>query len=568
MSSEKLDIYSRYKNKWLLYSVLSIIILSLYNLVISWTLQVIIDIISGVSKIGFLTVVYISIVSFIVFISAYLVYRIARPKYLQSVMLNYKQSIFDNLINKQISSFCKENTGRYLSIYSNDLAKIEENYFDSTLEVIDLSVSFIGAIILMLWYSPIMTVCAFILAFLPILASLTNTQKLIESENEVSDANSNFITLLKDILLGFSLIKSFKAENEIKLLFNQNIKINETVKYQLRYLEETINILGTASSVMMRIGIFLIGAFLSLNNENITPGMVLLFLQLMNYIISPIEKFPALIAKRRAALMLMDKISNDIEKKQNEYNEISIDKLFNGVFIENLFIEIEKNVVINNLNINFEINKKYAIVGSTASGKSTLLHSIMGNYPRYKGSIKFDDQELSNISSDSIFDILTLVQQEVFIFNDTILNNITMYKTFETSKIKFAIEYSGLKNVIDKKGGNYLCGENGSKLSGGERQRISIARALLKGSQFLLLDEITSSLDKATSFDIINSILNIKDLGIISVTHRLEENILNKYDEIIVINNGNIVEQGSFSELLLKKSYFYSLYYINKLKQE
>ena len=135
-----------------------------------------------------------------------------------------------------------------------------------------------------------------------------------------------------------------------------------------------------------------------------------------------------------------------------------------------------------------------------------------------------------------------------------------MFKNFDDEKVNDAVKISGLEELIELKGMDYMCGEGGRGLSGGERQRLSIARCLLQGTSVLLLDEVTASLDAATAFEVTSSILNMEGSTRIAVTHRLEEQLLNRYDEIIVMRGGRICEKGRFYDLMERKEYFYSLY--------
>lgn len=220
--------------------------------------------------------------------------------------------------------------------------------------------------------------------------------------------------------------------------------------------------------------------------------------------------------------------------------------------------------VLHHLNFEFEIGKKYAVVGSSGAGKSTLINTIMGGFSPVQGAVLFDGIDSREIQPESLFQVMALVQQSVFVFRDTIRNNITLFKEFDEEKLKKAADQAGLRELIDKRGLNDSCGENGNKLSGGERQRIAIARALLRGSQVLLLDEATAALDNQTSYAVIDAVLSMKEMTEIIVTHRLEEKLLYQYDEILVMYAGEIVEKGTFQELMQKKGFFYSLYVVSK----
>lgn len=550
--------------KWLVMAGIAMLILSIYNIVISWLLQTIIDIVSGDSSMTILQVGIIAMITFLIFIAAYVIYRVARPKYLYQAMLCYKQKIFCKMIDKNLSSFRKENTSQYLSMYTNDAKMIEMYYFDSVLEMIDLTVSFVGALLLMLWYSPILTVFGLILSVLPIAASLPIANKMAEAERKVSDGNGEFVSIVRDILQGFPVIKSFQAEKEMKKNFFRENERMEHLKYQSRYIEESINLWGTAASVMMRLGIFLIGAWMSVSGYGVTPGIVLVFLQLMNYVISPIERIPSILAKRKAAIGLIEKMLVSVQINQEQMKENKIGMLKKGISLKDVSVSIGNKNVLHHLNFEFEIGKKYAVVGSSGAGKSTLINTIMGGFSPVQGEVLFDGIDSREIQPESLFQVMALVQQSVFVFRDTIRNNITLFKEFDEEKVKKAADQAGLRELIDKRGLNDSCGENGNKLSGGERQRIAIARALLRESQVLLLDEATAALDNQTSYAVIDAVLSMKEMTEIIVTHRLEEKLLYQYDEILVMHAGEIVEKGTFQELMQKKGFFYSLYVVSK----
>lgn len=550
--------------KWLVMAGIAMLILSIYNIVISWLLQTIIDIVSGDSSMTILQVGIIAMITFLIFIAAYVIYRVARPKYLYQAMLCYKQKIFCKMIDKNLSSFRKENTSQYLSMYTNDAKMIEMYYFDSVLEMIDLTVSFVGALLLMLWYSPILTVFGLILSVLPIAASLPIANKMAEAERKVSDGNGEFVSIVRDILQGFPVIKSFQAEKEMKKNFFRENERMEHLKYQSRYIEESINLWGTAASVMMRLGIFLIGAWMSVSGYGVTPGIVLVFLQLMNYVISPIERIPSILAKRKAAIGLIENMLVSVQINQEQMKENKIGMLKKGISLKDVSVSIGNKNVLHHLNFEFEIGKKYAVVGSSGAGKSTLINTIMGGFSPVQGEVLFDGIDSREIQPESLFQVMALVQQSVFVFRDTIRNNITLFKEFDEEKVKKAADQAGLRELIDKRGLNDSCGENGNKLSGGERQRIAIARALLRGSQVLLMDEATAALDNQTSYAVIDAVLSMKEMTEIIVTHRLEEKLLYQYDEILVMHAGEIVEKGTFQELMQKKGFFYSLYVVSK----
>lgn len=184
----------------------------------------------------------------------------------------------------------------------------------------------------------------------------------------------------------------------------------------------------------------------------------------------------------------------------------------------------------------------------------------MGSGMNYSGRILFDDTELRELDAGSLYGMISMIQQNVFVFQASIEDNITMFRSFPREEIKRAVSCAHLNELLADYGGSYLCGENGGGLSGGERQRISIARSLLKKSSVLLADEATAALDARSAWQVSNDILDQEKVLRIVVTHTLEESLLKRYDGILVLKDGRIEESGTFDELMEKKGYFYALY--------
>ena len=546
--------------KWFLISMISMVILSAYNLIISWLLQKIIDLAAGIDKTPFYQLALVSLVSFIVFIVFYFIFRYAHPKFLQTLSTSYKDLLFAKILRNNSRMVSEIGSGQFLSKLSNDLKSIEENYFDFYITLIDIGISFVGAIVLMLWYSPVLTMVAIALSILPLLASIPASKEITKTEKNLSKKNAEFMEFMRDTLSGFSVIKSFQVESELENRFHEeNVKI-EKAKFLRRFAEENINLLSTAASVVMRLGVFLFGAWLSLSNRHITPGIVLVFLQLLTFVITPIEKIPSLFANRKAARSLIAQTEELFYEKDDEQEKLEINILKSAIEIQNLSFSYEDNIkALRNVSLTFHAGKKYAIVGASGSGKSTLFKLLTKYSNEYDGNILFDGIDLRNITYSSLSQIISVVQQNVFVFHDSIYNNICLYKSIPEEKFDYVIQKSGLSSLIQQKGKNFSCGTNGNKLSGGEKQRISIARALLRNTSILLMDEASSALDEKTADEIMHSILDMPSTTSLVITHRLNSTLLKKYDGICVLHHGKIIEFGPFDELMKNKGLLYSL---------
>ena len=184
---------------WLMVAILSMIVLSVYNLVVSWLLQKIIDIAAGNDSTSLGLTALIAAVTFVIFMIAYFIYRTARPKFIQTAMEQYKAGIFEKIMGKKIGALSNENTGKLISALTNDMRSVEDYYLDGILTVVDISVSFAGALILMLWYSPVLTLVAVLLSIMPIVISLSPAKKLAEAEKKVSEGNAGYVEIIKAV---------------------------------------------------------------------------------------------------------------------------------------------------------------------------------------------------------------------------------------------------------------------------------------------------------------------------------------------------------------------------------
>ena len=498
------------------------------------------------------------------FIIVYLLYMYIKPRFRKKVMMQYKNNIYNSLLKKNITDFNKHETSIYISSLTNDVNYIEENYIFSIFDLITQITLFITTIVVMIIYSPILSLAAIGLGLLPLIVALLVGGKLMTYEEKISNENASFMHFIKDNLIGFSTIKVFKAEKKMKELFNQNNNSLENQKAKKVKTTVLMEFLQTLTSIIAQYGVFFVGAYLCIKEKSLTPSVILLFVQLMNYVMSPLAQIPSLISKRNACLPLFKKIENIVNEKEEDNTNKEQASFNNNITISDLRFSYDDKVILNGINYTFNKNKSYAIVGTSGSGKTTLVNLLLGRNNSYQGDINYDDKELNEISIDSIYEISSFVEQDVFIFDDTIINNITMYSKVEDALLNNAINQSGLKQLIDEKGIDYKCGENGNNLSGGEKQRISIARALIKKAQILLMDEATSALDNETSYEITNNVLDLENTTKIMITHRLEENILKRFDEIIVLKNGVIIENGNFETLINNNGLFKSLYELSK----
>ena len=523
-------------------TVIAAVLEALAELVISWLIKEVADLIAGSSAYSFGTLLIIAGAGFALLAIAWILDRAFLSAFRAKAMKQYREYAFERLMGKGIQAFSGENTSLYISALSNDVNSIETDFVGKLQNTITVGVSFVGALGLMLWYSPLLTLIAIGFSFLPILVSVALGNKAAAAE------------------------KSFKAEKNLSRVHGES---NEGVANASKNRTAVNVMVAYASEIagaLLQFGVFFVAAALALAGKaGITTGTALVFVQLLNYVLAPIQTFPTFFAGAKASFGLIDKLAGALNKNVPDEGEPIAPQLTEGISVKDLtFAYEEGKPVLRGVVMELRAGGCYALVGGSGSGKSTILNLLMASSKNYQGEILYDGKELKAVSTASLYDLVSIIQQNVFVFNSTIRNNITMFSQFPEEDVDRAVRLSGLKRLIDEKGADYLCGENGSGLSGGERQRISIARALLRKTPVLFVDEATASLDAETSYEVLDAILKLDGYTRVIVTHDLDENILRRCTGLFAMKSGEVSERGSFDELMEKKGYFYSLYTVSQ----
>ena len=536
------------------------------NLIVTWLMQQLIDAASGLP--GALPLGQLAWITggFILLCAALMLLKYAsEPRFIEKAMRQYKDFAFQKLTEKSISSFRAESTAAYLSALTNDAASIEADDLSQLLSVITKAVTFFGALAMMLWYSPLMTAIAAGVTVLPLIASLLTGGQLQAAEKRVSDQNRDFTAALSDCLGGFSVVKTFRAEKEIFRLFAESNRALEQEKFSRRRLKALVGMIGATTGIIAQLGVFLAGAYLALTGKGLTAGAVILFVNLMNFMIEPVAELPALLSARKAARGLIAKLADALEQDEVQPDGVQIAPLMRQLRLEDVRFSYDgETEILRGVSAVFDAGKAYAIVGASGSGKSTLLNLLTTPGMAYAGKILLDGTELRTVSPESLYETVSVIQQNVFVFNASIRDNVTMFRSFPPEELAQAVRRAQLEALLAERGEDYLCGESGSGLSGGEKQRISIARSLLKHASVLLADEATAALDAQTAHQVTDDILSLSGVTRIVVTHTLEQAALRRYDGILVLKDGRIAESGSFDDLMAQKEYFYALYTVSQ----
>lgn len=537
---------------------------SISSVLLAGLLKELMDLAGGGSLAGLKRCLLLTLAVVAGYCAVFLVLRSAMYNFMRKAVTGYRNLAFQDITAKSISSLEKNNSSDFISALTNDVTTIESKYLLAEFSMLESLLTAALSLALMFYYSWVMTLAVIGLCVLPVIVSVIFGNRIAEQEKQISDCNAGFVAMVKDLLSGFSVIRSFQAQEEAGTLYANRNEHLEQVKCRRQKTVKLIELISTLAGISVQLGVFLLGAYLAIKGQ-ITAGVVVAFVQMMNYVLGPINQVPVLLAERKAAAGLIEKLAECCAEDEAEQKTETVNGIGDGIQFEHVNFSYEEGKdVLKDVNLEFDAGKSYAIVGGSGSGKSTLLNLIMGSYDGYEGRVIMGGRELKGVDTDSIFDVVSVIQQNVFIFDDTVKQNICLFREFPADAVESAASRAGLKQLVAEKGWEYSCGEGGAHLSGGEKQRISIARSLLKESQVLLVDEATSSLDAETADSVINAILDVDGLTRLVVTHRLDEKALKRFDGIIVMRNGRAAEQGTFEELMEKKQYFYSLYQVSR----
>ena len=484
-----------------------------------------------------------------------------RNKLVRKIMSRYKNKVFQCILDKDYREFSKEKSGKYISILTENMKKIEQDYLyqyfniskNFSLMIFSLIAMFIGN-----WF---LTLLVIIASIIPMIISGVIGQKSVSLQNSALIADQKYLAKVKDILAGFLVIKSFNVKEAIRQDYNHESEKLDKIYYIKGKFDVFANVISQLSGMIVFLVAFGGGMYLVFNGHT-TIGSVTAIVQLVNFVVMPLNEIGMGMSKFREGQVSLNsfEIKDTVELQTGKRKEY-FDDVISFSNVDFSYPNTEEKIF-NNLSLNIQKGEKIAIVGMSGSGKSTLLNLLLHFYDVTSGHISIDNQDLQDISSESLYNLMTVVQQDIYIFDDTLSVNITLNQPFAEDDIKQAVKQSGLENYIleNELGLQTLCGENGSNLSGGQKQRLSIARALIRKTPILLLDEATSSLDNQVTTEIENSILKIRDLTALVITHKLNETILKKYDRILFMKDGVIVEDGSFVDLMDRKGEFYKLF--------
>ncbi|MCR1847692.1 ABC transporter ATP-binding protein/permease [Paeniclostridium sordellii] len=551
--------------KWQFFArVITISLVALASICFDFMMGFIVDIFSNGEVEKFIPITIVTVTLIIVMFLAEYLDGLVMSKYIKNTVNYLRCDIFSKIISKDIKNFSLDNSGKYISILYNDVKLIEDSFLNNIFLVISSLLSFIISLCALFYISPYIVIFIVIFGILGFVIPNRLSKNLIIQKNEYSKSLEDITSITKDLFSGFEVIKCFNITKKMNKIFIDNSLKVENAKRKSSILEALIKGFSLSFSVTIYLGVLILGGYL-MYKKNISVGTAIIIIQLSTHIVGPVKTSISLINQIKSVTLISDKIKTILDSPNQNLENESFEDFKQCINVENVKFSYSKDrLALDNINLTFEKNKKYAIVGESGCGKSTLIKMIMRYYTKYEGNIVIDNKNLNSIYSSDLYKNISMIQQNVFMFDDSIKENIKLFSNHSDDEVIKSCDRAGLMGLINRLGNGIdsLVGENGNRLSGGEKQRVAIARALINKAKVLILDESTSALDNETAYNLEKSLLELKDLTMIVVTHKLIKSLLISYDEIIVMKDGKVIEIGNFEKLINLKGYFYSLYYI------
>lgn len=444
-----------------------------------------------------------------------------------------KEDLFSATIKKSYPEFNKNSIGEYVAKFTNDVETIKNDYFTCITMLIMFIIKIIFVSAALIFLNVKLALITFILLTMPLYVPKLAEKRLQSCKNSFLKNVESFLEKLNDYLQGFELIKNFSIEGKIREKFiYENSKAMRS-SYISANTQSFVRIISACMSYLSYFIVVAFSAYLVITGE-FNPGQFFIAVNMIDQLSYPIIAISGCI---QGIISVKDLNENLVEYCQHK--ELSKDK---GVFVTKFKKSIEFNNVsfsyeedkpiLKDISMLFEKGKKYIIKGKSGFGKTTLMNLFLKYYIPDKGQIFIDNVDIQQI--ENIYEHISVVRQENFLFKDTLRNNLTMYEDISDEKLFEVLKKLNLHSFANEAALNMIIGSGGVSLSGGEAKRISIARALLKSKDILILDEPLANLDKETTRVLENEILNLKDYTIIMVTHVLSED---KEDEFHRVYN-------------------------------
>ena len=474
------------------------------------------------------------------------------------VLKSMRRSVFAGVMQQNMEEFNSVNTADYLSALNNDMKIIEENYLNNVFDVVYNAVLFFASLAVMIYFDFLVTLVVLgVSVLMMIMPGLVGV--IMQKRQKVqSETMSDFMARIKDFFSGFEIISTYRMGAFSKKEFTKKNDELYTAQYNVGKAMALVAGLTTTLALMVQTTAIFLSAYFIITGR-ITAGVLLGLVQAAGLLVSPLGAMAGIMPLMQGAKPIIERVNRFADHEPSGFLGTQMPTFEKGITVTNLnFGYEEENMVLQNINVQFERSKKYAIIGGSGCGKSTLVKLLTGYYSKYEGEIEYDGTDLHKLDMEKLGELSATIHQNIYLFDETIRDNICLHREYSDEELQRALNISGVDMFLGDDGKSLSddVGENGANLSGGQRQRIAVARALILQKPLLILDEGTSSLDMQTAYDIESRLLKEDELTLITITHSHNPELLQGYDSIIFMDSGEIIETGPYTQLMARNGEF------------
>lgn len=486
--------------------------------------------------------------------------RTLKAAYFSETMYSIRKELFVAFIDKDVEDFAGKKSAEYLSFFNNDLKLMEEKGIAPFFMILKSVVVLVLSLVIMMYIQPFVSAIAIALSVLPVLIPKIWGKRLSRTTETYTKNLKDYNRTIDDIFKGIQVIRNYELEDYMTKRHEKSNQMAKSARWQMEKKKAEADVATNLIAVGMQFTVFVIsGVFVILGK--ITAGDVLAITQLMNKVMNPVFDMIDSINQMQSVRGVEKELLSYLKKEKGGELQETKKKLENICFKQVSFSYMPEIRAVSDVSFCFEKGKKYAIVGESGSGKTTFLKLIAGELEENQGKICYNNGE-EKWGSRERRKALSIMEQEVYLFEGTIKENIVFDNTPEEQVLEKITKDVKLQETLEKKGVDmeYRLTGNGENLSGGEQEKIALARALYRGKEWLLLDEATAGMDNETLLFVERVLMRLEGVTCISITHRYHEEILKMYDTILVMQKGKLVEQGTFEQLMERNGVFAKLY--------
>lgn len=551
------------KQKWYIGLILVLIIAEpTINSVLNFWLQGLFNTAEpGVNKIILLRLLTIGFLLWILKRLVTYASGLLKARFICNAKQDVKHKMFISLLGLETSNIAETaSSGEYLSLFVNDINLIEQRFFNQIVSLISsvFSIVILGSSFIALNAKLAVAILLFgiVAMFVPVFFSRNLNEKNLKYSNMIS----KFTQKTKEFFTAYPTIKNYSIENEIIDKFNGINAESEDTKFEAEAALTLANNVGALLSWFMQfIGVGF-GLMLVVKGE-ILVGTVIaaqsfasdLGLPLQNVIISINSIRSTKEIVKKVETIADSQVNRSVNANFNESQNINAVTLPEtiDVFFEDLSLTLGGKTIIDHFSFKFESGKKYLIVGLNGSGKSSLFRALKKWFHNCTGTIRINETNIDSLSNSTLSTVVSYLNENVSLFSGSVKDNVSLFTDYSPDSFQKAIQAAQVRLDLERE-----INDEGRNISSGEQRRIEIARSLLRSARFLIFDEVVSTLDIETAYEIEKLALDFSDKTVVFISHNFSGKLIREYDEILVMDSGRLVAHGKFEELINTCDYF------------